>query len=230
MSAPASILEKLRKLLRLARSANPHEAALAMQKAMELAAEHRISIDHVDPDHQAPNFTHRNADDHFTRLPCEHQFAGMILGRFFCVRTILRTVCRAGRDGWPQRRETIALVGTETDVEIGLYVLGFLVHHFRFCWRHHRGRCRNRSAFMRGMFAGLYHKLLDAETPAPVTTSTAIEVSMKSYITEHFGELKDRKLPGGNAEAALRAGYMQGRKTEIRGGLKPGAPAPLALQ
>lgn len=231
MNTTAEILEKLRKLLRLARSSNAHEAALAMQKAMELAAEHRISLDQVNPDHQAPRFTHREDADHFTRLPHEHQFAGMIVQRFFRVKTICRTVCRPGRDDWPQRREVLALVGTETDVEIGLYVVGFLVHHFRFCWRHHRGRCRNRAAFMRGMFAGLYQKLKEAENPEPVATTSALQISMKAYIAQHFGELKDKDTPGGgeNASAALRAGYQQGRQTEIRGGLKPGAPAPLAL-
>ena len=149
------------------------------------------------------------------------------------MKTICRTVCRAGRDGWPQRREVMALVGTETDVEIGLYVVGFLVHHFRFCWRHHRGRCRNRAAFVRGMFAGLYHKLQEAETPAPAgATSTALAVSMAGYIAQHFGKLEENTTPGGgnSASAALRAGYVQGRKTEIRDGLKPGAPAPLALR
>lgn len=233
MTAPAEILEKLRKLLRLARSSNPHEAGLAMEKAMALAAEHRIAIDQIDPDHAAPRFTHRDAEEHFRRLPLEHHFAGMIVQRFFRVKTICRTVCRNGRDGWPQRREVLALVGTETDVEIGLYVLGFLVHHFRFCWRHHRGRCRNRAAFVRGMFAGLYQKLQEAETPVPVgPASTALEVSMAGYLAQHFGELKDKDMPGGgsDASAAMRAGYAQGRKTEIRGGIKPGAATPLALQ
>lgn len=230
MSASAEILEKLRKLLRLARSSNPHEAALAMEKAMALAAEHRVSLDQVNPDHEPPRATHRDSDEHFQRLPHEHQFAGMIVQRFFRVKTIARTVCRAGRDGWPQRREVLALVGTESAVEIGHYVLGFLVHHFRFCWRHHRGRCRNRAAFMRGMFVGLYHKLQEAEAPAS-PTSTALEVSMESYIAEHFGELKSKDVPGGgnSASAALRAGYAQGRQTEIRDGIKPGAAAPLAL-
>lgn len=233
MSAPAEILEKLKKLLRLARSSNPHEAALAMEKAMALAAEHRVSLDQVNPDHEPPRFTHRDDDEHFVRLPVEHQFAGMIVQRFFRVKTICRTCLRAGRDGWPQRREVMTLVGTETDVEIGLYVVGFLVHHFRFCWRHHRGRCRNRTAFMRGMFAGLYHKLLSAEPPAAPASAatTALEVSMNGYLAQHFGELKDRSMPGGGSEAtaAMRAGYRQGQQTEIRGGIKPGAPAPLAL-
>lgn len=233
MTAPTEILEKLKKLLRLARSSNPHEAALAMEKAMALAAEHRVSLDQINPDHEAPRFTHRATAEHFVRLPAEHQFAASILGRFFRVRSIITSVCRQGRDGWPQRRQVVTLIGTETDVEIGLYVLGFLVHHFRFCWRHHRGRCRNRDAFMRGMFAGLYQKLLDAEPPAPPPTaaSTALAVSMDGYLAQHFGKLEDKRLPGGSsdASAALRAGFAQGQRTEIRGGIKPGAPAPLAL-
>ena len=81
MSTPVEILEKLRKLLRLARSSNPHEAALAMAKAMALAAEHRIALDQVNPDHETPRFTHRDDGEDFRRMPHEHQC--MIVQRFF---------------------------------------------------------------------------------------------------------------------------------------------------
>jgi hypothetical protein len=226
----AEIIERLKKLLRLAHSSNPHESALAMQKAMELAAEHRIALDQVNPDHEAPRFTHRHHEEHFVRLPHEHQFAANICTAFFRVRSIITTVCRTGRDGWPQRRETVALVGTETDVEIANYVLGFLVHHFRFCWRKHRGRCRNRYAFMHGMFLGLHSKLSEKYTAPVGDQENALVVSMENYVGAHFGKLTSKGFTSPSATAAQMAGWHQGRKTEIRDGIKPGAAAPLALQ
>lgn len=231
MSAPADILEKLKKLLRLARSSNPHEAALAMEKAMALAAEHRVALDQINPDHEAARVTHRDHEDQLARLSDEHQFAARIVQRFFRVRCIVRNRWTGPTDQWrPVSREFITCVGTASDVEIALYVIGFLVHHFRFCWRHHRGRIRNRRAFMTGMFRGLYSKLLDAEPPTETEASTALVVSHDAYIAAHIGET----TPKGHCEdheatAALTAGFSQGLKTEIRGGLRPGNNQPLAL-
>lgn len=223
------ILDRLQKLLRLARSSNPHEAALAMQRAMELAAEHRIALDQVDPDRESPRFTHRQHEDHFVRLPHEHQFAAAICKAFFDVRCIVQQVCRPGRGGYLQRREVITIVGTKSAVEIAHYVLGFLVHHFRFCWRKHRGRCRNRYAYMHGMFVGLYGKLAERHTAPATGHEAALVVSMDHYLAEHFGDLTKHGFTKPTATAAHMAGYLQGRQTEIRPGLKPGVPAPLAL-
>jgi hypothetical protein len=232
MSAPAEIIERIKKLLRLARSANQHEAALAMEKAMALAAEHRVEVEKLDVYHDAARVTHRDHEDRLARLSDEYQFAARICQRFFRVRCIVRNSWHTPEGKWlPVSREYIALVGTATDVEIALYVLGFLVHHFRFCWRHHRGRVRNRRAFLTGMFRGLHAKLAAAEPPVPVESHNALIVSHDAYIAAHIGKTTDRaNREDDDAHAALLAGWHQGQKTQIHGGLKPGAPAPLALQ
>ncbi|MBC8009968.1 MAG: DUF2786 domain-containing protein [Burkholderiales bacterium] len=222
MNAP-EVLEKIKKLLRLARSSNPHEAALAMAKAMALAAEHRVCLSQVDPDQEATHVTHRDHEDRLARLSAEHHFAALICQRFFRVRCIVRN---------SHARQFIAIVGATTDAEIALYVLGFLVHHFRFCWRHHRGRVRNRKAFMSGMFNGLYAKLREDELPAEKSeASNALVVSLDAYIATHIGETKKKKAPecSADASAARRAGFNQGQKTNIRGAIKPSEAAPLAL-
>lgn len=224
MNAPAEILEKIKKLLRLARSSNPHEAALAMEKALALAAEHRVAVDQLDPDHQADRVTHRDHEDLLSKLPHEHQFAARILQRFFRVRCIIRGKWHSPATRWrPVKRQYLTVVGTTSDAEIALYVLGFLVHHFRFCWRKHRGRCRNRPSFMHGMFLGLYSKLSEAEPKAPEATVTnrALVVSFDAYVAQHIGKTEDVKMADPTAAAAVNAGWVQGRKTEILGGLKP---------
>jgi hypothetical protein len=206
-----------------------------MEKALALAAEHRVAVDQLDPDHQADRVTHRDHEDLLAKLPHEHQFAARILQRFFRVRCIIRN-----RWYYPPgtsisrgvHRHYLTVVGTSSDAEIALYVLGFLVHHFRFCWRKFRGRCRNRHAFMHGMFLGLWSKLSEAEPKAAVTeeSSTALTTSFNAYIAEHIGETKPAGgISNPSATAAMNAGWVQGRKTEILGGLKPGS-ATLALE
>ena len=224
------IIEKIKKLLRLARSSNPHEAALAMQRALALAEEHRIVIEGINPDRPAPAFAHQSGKI-FGRLPHEHQFAALIVQRFFRVKSINQACVRVTQDGWPRDGQKMTFVGTASDLEIALYVFDFLTFHFAWCWRKHRGRCRNRYSFLYGMYVGLHSKLAETEPPAPERQArgTELELSMKNYLAEHFPNLKTHRMPNASAQAAQWAGYAQGRKTEIRPGIKHTETTPLAL-
>jgi hypothetical protein len=226
------VLEKIRKLLRLARSANPHEAGIALAKAMALAQEHKLELDDVDPDQpDKPATTHRETPA-FGRLSYDRKFALILTRRFFRVSELVQDTLRKTRYGY-QIGVKIALIGTPSDCEIALYVYTFLVRHFAYCWNHHRGRCRNRAAFVRGMFEGIYDQLADAEPPAvdSARDPKAIEISRHAYIAEHFGKTKDldTNLPDEHASAARYAGYVQGRRTEIRPAIRTEGPQVLAL-
>ena len=226
-----TVIERIKKLLRLARSSNPHEAALAMQRALALAEEHRIAVETLDPDRAAPSFTHQSGRT-FVRVSHDQRFAALIVHRFFRVHTLIENCVRVDRHGWPSNGQKMTFIGTESDVEIAIYVFNFLTHHFAWCWRKHRGRCRHRYSYVHGMFIGLWSKLSDAEPSMPErqTKGNELELSMRSYIAEHFGELeRTGKLPKAKARAAAWAGYVQGRKTEIRPGIKQTESSPLAL-
>jgi len=226
----SNVIEKIKKLLRLARSSNPHEAALAMQHALALAEEHRISIEGLNPDQAAPTFTHQSGKT-FARLSHEQQFAASIVQSFFHVKAITQGCVRFDKSGWPRSGEKMTFVGTTSDLEVAWYVFDFLTFHFAYCWRKHRGRCRHRYSFMLGMAAGLHSKLAESNPPTPERQAKGNELalSMKAYLAEHFGKLKPRHLPDASAQAAANAGYVQGRKTEIRPGIKQTEQAPLAL-
>lgn len=230
MNAPAEIIERIKKLLRLARSANPHEAQLAMERAMALAEEYRISVDALNPDAAVPSIIHRDSET-FARLSHDRTFASLIVKRFFRVRAITCSAIRRDRNGWPTVGQKLSFVGTSSDVEIALYVYHFLVQHFAYCWRKHRGRVRNRYSFVHGMFQGLYAKLAESEPPAEnrPAKGTELALSMEAYLGEHFGTLSTKPMADPSAHAAAWAGYQQGRKTEIRNAVKGGATAPLQL-
>ena len=154
MSAPTDIIEKIKKLLRLARSSNPHEAQLAMQRAMELAREHDIAVDSLNPDNQVKQKTVSHQDTGAkARLSYDQRYALVICQRFFHVTPVTRQ--KIQRDGiYARLRNFITFVGTSSAIEIALYVFGFLVQHFAYCWRKYRGRLSNRHAFIEGMFQG----------------------------------------------------------------------------
>ena len=59
------IIDKIRKLLRLSRSSNEHEAAAAAAKAQELLSEYNLSLDSMITEESASeaSSTHRDIED-----------------------------------------------------------------------------------------------------------------------------------------------------------------------
>ncbi len=232
MSAPAEIIEKIKKLLRLSRSSNAHEAQLAMQRALELAREHEISVEGLNPDEAAREkaVTHRDSEEHL-RISYDKEYAVRICCRFFHVRAIFVKVITTRR-GYPELGTKITFVGRRAELEIALYVYHFLLQHFGFCWRKHRGRCRNRHAFVDGMFHGLYAKLAEGEPPRDAKGTELVLRELDTYVAAVVGETTrgEFRKPDHEANAAARAGWLAGQQTNIRTPLKgDGCAAPLAL-
>lgn len=227
MSASAEIIEKIKKLLRLSRSSNPHEAQLALQRALELARAHGIAVDGLNPEEQAKEKTITHQDsDHAQRMSYDARYAATICTRFFRVHAVERAKLVLF-DGWPTRVIYLMFVGTASDVEIALYVYNFLKHHFGYCWRKFRGRLRNRQAYVYGMMCGLYSKLEQAEPEPAPTEVKGNELALdarKNYIAAIVGETTKRDInpPDSDAHSARWAGFVQGQKTNILNPLKEG--------
>lgn len=226
---PDPILEKIKKLLRMKRGGTPDEIATALRLAQELAAKHGIDLENVNE-----NDDHSGAED---RLPITHvdafkgnriqfecQYVGLLIDQFFRVSVF------TSRDWYNHR---LVFVGTDSNIQIATYVFKFLVGHFRRQWNTKRGRCRNRQAFLFGMYIGLSAKLresIEEKTASnPPQSEQALQVISRSlvrredYIAKNFGEMSSKSLkPDSNAEAAKWAGWVEGQKTEIR----PGVSAP----
>jgi hypothetical protein len=236
MSVSTEIIEKIKKLLRLSRSSNPHEAQLALARALELARQHGVAVEGLNPDEQAKEkaVTHRDSEP-VRRMSYDARYAATICQRFFRINAVERAKLTMV-DGWPMRVVYLMFVGTESDVEIALYVYNFLKHHFSYCWRKHRGRLRNRHAFVYGMTQGIFAKLLDAEPPAQPIEVKGNELAIdarRHYITALVGETvrKEWNPPSADAKAATWAGFVHGQKTSILNPLKEGErTTPLALK
>lgn len=225
MSATPEIIEKIRKLLRLARSSNPHEAQLALQRALALAREHDVAVEGLNPDEQAreKKVTHQETPV-AARLSYDHRYAWAVCRRFFNVTTV-EVACIRMVDGWPRRGAKMAVVGTEADLCIARWVHGFIVHQFSWCWRHHRGRLRNRQAYVHGMYIGIV-VTLEEQRPAPAQERAHALVLKErdTYIAAVIGKTTSSPMgrPDHAANAAAWAGYLQGRKTNINNPLQEG--------
>lgn len=210
------IIEKIKKLLRMKRGGTPDEIATALRLAQELAAKHGIDLGDVDENDEAARprpLTHLDALT-AARLARECIYAALICKHFFNIEPLIRR-------GWRVRK--IIFIGTEWDIQIALYVYGFLVGHFRREWRTKRGRCRNRAAFMSGMFDGLALKLR-ARQPM-VNEAGLVHVGnalqrRRDYMQENFGDTTtEDHHTDHDADAARCRGFLAGRETEIRSGM-----------
>jgi hypothetical protein len=220
----AKALDKIKKLLRMKRGGTADEIDTALRIARELADKHGINLDSVDPTEDEDRRIGDARVKHGARLQRECTYASLIVGQYFSVTTF-------HLHGY--RSNSIVFVGT-WDREIAIYVYKFLVGHFRREWKIKRGRCRNRTAFMWGIYLGLSAKLRVAMPPKPQTPGLVITerglALRNKYITQHFGELtSDNVAPDHDADEAHYRGWLAGQATEIRKGIKtplrPALPA-----
>ncbi len=217
-----SIIEKIRKLLRMKRGGTPDEVATALRLAQELAAKHGIDLESVNPDAEAERPIHHADAVHGARVQWECTYAGLVCDRFFNVK-VFQAVTE------DRTKYCMRFVGTDWDTQIAIYVYHFLIGHFRREWKTRRGRCRNRQAFMWGMYLGLCQKLRERQ-PLPVQEPGLIRVDRQlarrnQYVQERWGELaKESCTPDGDADKALHRGYIAGQETEIRSGVKGNQP------
>src|ERR1051326_6604548 len=141
------------------RGGTPEEIETALALAAEIARKNGINIDAVDPDAEpATPIGHIDAVTS-ARIQWECKYAGLVCKQFFNVSVLIRQKSEL-RPGWRFASDyMLTFIGLDRDIQIALYIYHFLVRHFRYSWRTRRGRCRNRQAFLYGMYYGLCSKL-----------------------------------------------------------------------
>lgn len=227
MNEREAIIDKIKKLLRMKRGGTPDEIATALRLAQELAEKHGIDLNAVNPDEESIREKPIGHEDAVcgARVSWESKYAAMVCDGFFKVK-VFQSVNDA------RTKYVMRFVGEEWDRQIAIYVYRFLCGHFRREWKTNRGRLRNRQAFMWGMYIGLCHKLSASQPQAQAGIVRAERglARRNQYISEHFGELggQDAK-PESDSAAARHRGWLAGRATEIRSGVKDAAGNDQAL-
>lgn len=232
---PEPIIEKIRALLRLAKSDNPNEAALAMQKALEIALKHRIDLTDISPDDDI----NRLIGDHLptpSRLAREYKEALNIAHAWFNVNiTVMMGASKA------------LVVGTKLDIELASYVVTFLVRSCRDSlskWKQEEKIRRRKTTgakaqnFIQGFFWGVAARLREQrETMCAQNEGLAIVLSNGREAREEAakgfrgkGRVTTVELarPRMDRRASL-SGFLHGNKTDINPGLR-GGNTTLALE
>ncbi|MES2596059.1 MAG: DUF2786 domain-containing protein [Verrucomicrobiota bacterium] len=229
-----SIIEKIRALLRLAKSDNVHEAALAMQRAHEIALKHQVEISALPPEDDIHALLGRNMDLP-ARLALEWKEALNTVHGFFNVHVTV--IQRAGR---------CLIVGTVLDIELAEYVVTYLVRACRQClssWKADEAKARRKTsgpkvhAFIEGFFRGIRSKL-HGQREEQKAAHAGLELALrdaaearKTFAGESLGGGRVGTITMPQVRRDLRSwvqGFMKGKETDINPGLR-GSSSTLAL-
>ncbi len=222
MSEPSHI-DKIRKLLRLAGSSDRHEAELAMQRAMDLAAKHAVDIQAMMDAGEASGTSYR-------WIPCglrvsrEERRAKGVARTYFQVTTCMS-------------RGRYLLIGEESAMEVALHVIGYLTATARrllAVYKKEERACRRKlttakkASFIDGFFYGIseqlerhQQKLLTEYSSLAIVLTSGSE-ARKATMDRVMGPTQAlaplTKVP--RSRSALMAGFVAGLETSIRPTLK----------
>jgi hypothetical protein len=146
------ILDRIRKLLALAGSANQNEGEIAMRRAHELMLRH--NIEHAA---QRTYEVRHLGDPHKRGSRVEADIAGL-LAAFFFVK-VIRIPVYLPREG--KRGGVYEIAGTHANVEMASHVYAFLLATSARLWDEHRRdhRGRDRLSYQCGVVRGFAEKL-----------------------------------------------------------------------
>jgi hypothetical protein len=155
------VLQRVRKLLALAASANQHEAESAMRRAHELILRHNVSAAAA----EARDFETRQVGDPSRRGTAVEAAVVVLLTECFFVEAIRVPVYlpRAGKRG-----AVYELAGTRANLDLAVHVHHFLLATADRLWQtvcdERIGSGRDRLAYQTGVIRGFHDKLVEERT------------------------------------------------------------------
>jgi len=202
------ILRRIARLLALAESPNAHEAEAAMRAAQRLMLKHNIDVAAAAT---REGFTFRQVGQPSGRVSgAEHVLAG-ILARHFFVEAIWvpSYLPLAGKQG-----RVLELCGTPSNLEVAVYVHGFLLETGERLWREHRrerGLIGNaeRRRYLMGVMMGFDDKLNAA---AKDNRREGLIWVGDPALTEYLGRRYPRRTGGAGIGVQPTESYHDGRR------------------
>ena len=232
-SEDVRMLDKVRKLLSLARSKNENEAFLAMKKANELIE--KYNIERIEQD-KAANFVYAVINHKKKRIENYQRRVCRILREHFFV-DVVNSYLYDAKDRETYR--TIELLGTVENVSIAEYVYYFLLNQMEVLWKtrqrkEKKGNIRNKRSYRLGVLKGLHDKLdrqarerkkgCDLEGSGEKTLSALIcaeDRMLKAFIKMRFPRLSNYRSAGANIDyGTFQAGIDDGKRVNISRGIQ----------
>jgi len=209
--------DRLKKLLALSESSNPHEAAAALAKAMKLQQERSISPTESDDD-----FDTRIIRPKRKRLERHYGKIGAILSKHYNVRVIY---CSEFEANLLESFQTIELLGPIHCIELAEHVYYFLQQTLESQYRMEQKRSRttvNRKSYFDGILAGVSEQLSAQKKTEPSSPSTqALEVKSDALLSQYYARRHPRTVNKSRSASKLdrssfEMGVNKGRNLQIR--------------
>lgn len=156
------IVEKLKKILSLAKGSTGPEADLALEKAKELATQHNIDLAlAVIQEPQKEEFVEGEFLEGRRQGVCQ-RYISSLLSEHFNVKILYSGSRFQGRK--------ILFLGRKSDVDFALYVQEFLKNHMMSSWQYYQKankiNVRMRATYLENFARGLSVKLTEAKEKA----------------------------------------------------------------
>ncbi|MDQ1333265.1 MAG: hypothetical protein QG552_215 [Thermodesulfobacteriota bacterium] len=227
------MLDKVRKLLSLARSGNENEAFLAMQKATELIE--KYNIDRIEED-RAAKFVYAIIHHKKKRIEDYQRRICLILQDHFFVNVVYAHLFDA-LDG--ETYKTIELLGTVENVRIAEYVYHFLMNQVEVLWKVYQGRgggraVRNKRSYRLGVLKGFHDKLdrqardrthgydsVHADLKTVSALICAEDRGLQAFMKMRFPRLSTFRTRGTNLDyRTFQAGRDDGNQLTLHKGIR----------
>lgn len=158
-------IARIKKLLRLSTSTNSNEADIALAKAQALATEAGIDLAvaavNLDSIEVKEEFVKEQIDQGKRKNVCQ-KYVSWIIGNHFNVSIVYNGTRYSG--------QRINFIGRKSDVELAIYVNGFLNSEFMRRWHEFKNNnnlgCKERNSYLYGLYEGLSEKLSAAKKQA----------------------------------------------------------------
>ena len=207
--------DKIRKLLQLALSDNPHEAGLASRRARELMEKHRIEPE------TNPFLYHHLARFGARRRAADRSLIAL-LTRHFSVYSIWiqSPKVQTGDVAWH-----VEIMGLRHHIEIAAYAFDFLVREMETRWRAFRKKgvtsSGDKRSFQLGLLAGLDRQLTgQPELPNGDYSLLVLEKkALLAFVASRYPRLSQRSGRASLVSNTYNDGFHEGSKLQIRDGI-----------
>ncbi len=219
----AKVLDRIRRLLSLAGSSNPHEAETAMRTARKLMLEYNVEeLAHP----TTSGYAWRHLGKPTGRREEHERILASILHEHFFVETIVVPVYRVqeGKAG-----TVLEVIGSETNVALAAYVHDFLLHTGDALWRAHKREKgirgdKDRRTFLAGVMRGFRDKL---ETERKTSEATGLvwvgDPGLDRFFRKRHPRVHRVKSTGRERTGAFHEGRAAGKNIVLHRPLEQGA-------
>lgn len=219
------LLARLKKLLALASSDNPHERELATLKANQLLLEHNLELGKIEAHAEETVYVKRVIEA--SRKSAKHVAIYEILKTFF-----VSPVFNHGRGIF-----YLEVIGDKTSVELADYVARFLDLELEVIWKdtqkknpHLKGKS-SKNSFFNGVAKGYIEKIEKQKSElATKSDLVLIEKNIQKNLRIVYPRIGHSSLSGGkHNEDAHSVGKKTGANLSIRPGISTGGSRTLLL-